>query len=100
MFLFGKQDINTGVAEFLDTPNAVLLDVREDDEFISGHIPGALSIPLSRIDTITISRDRPIYVYCLRGTRSRRAVSMLKGMGYTSVKSIGGITAYTGRIER
>ena len=77
-----------------------LMDVREDDEFKSGHIPGALSIPLSRIDTITIPKDKPLYVYCLRGTRSKRAAHALKRMGYANVKSIGGIATYTGSIER
>lgn len=100
MFLFGRQDVNAGVVEYQNTPNAVLLDVREDDEFKSGHIPGALSIPLSRIDTITIPKDKSLYVYCLRGTRSKRAAHALKRMGYANVRSIGGIAAYTGRIER
>ena len=40
-----------------------------------------------------------LFVYCLRGSRSRRAVGILKRMGY-SAKSIGGITAYKGEIER
>lgn len=98
MLLFGRQDVNAGMVEFQNTTNAVLLDVREDDEFRSGHIPGALNIPLSRIDTITIPKDKPLYVYCLRGARSKRAVNALKRMGYANVRSIGGIATYTGRI--
>ena len=98
MLLFGRQDVNAGMVEFQNTTNAVLLDVREDDEFRSGYIPGALNIPLSRIDTITIPKDKPLYVYCLRGARSKRAVNALKRMGYANVRSIGGIATYTGRI--
>lgn len=98
MLLFGRQDVNAGMVEFQNTTNAVLLDVRKDDEFRSGHIPGALNIPLSRIDTITIPKDKPLYVYCLRGARSKRAVNALKRMGYANVRSIGGIATYTGRI--
>ena len=98
MLLFGRQDVNAGMVEFQNTTNAVLLDVREDDEFRSGHIPGALNIPLSRIDTITIPKDKPLYVYCLRGARSKRAVNALKRMGYANVRSIGGIATYKGRI--
>jgi len=98
--LFGGQDINAGVAACERTPNAVLLDVRERDEYRSGHIPGAVNVPLSEIGGIGISKDRPLFVYCLRGARSRRAVSALKQMGYADARSIGGIAAYRGRIER
>ena len=82
------------------TPGAILLDVREVDEFNSGHIPGAVNVPLSRIGTIDAPKDRPLYVYCLRGTRSRQAVSALKQMEYAEVRGIGGITAYKGQLER
>ena len=98
--LFGRQDINSAVEACASTPNAVLLDVREADEFKAGHIPGAVNVPLSGIRDIRVSRDRPLYVYCLRGTRSRSAVGMLKEMGYTDVKSIGGIAGYRGKLER
>ena len=97
---FCAGDINDGVESFRDTPNAVLLDVREVIEYRSGHIPGAISIPLSDIDSISLSKDTPLFVYCLRGTRSRQAVSAMKKMGYVNVKSIGGIAAYEGEIER
>ncbi len=98
MFLFGRNMINEAVSECRNTSNAVLLDVREADEFRSGHIPGAVNVPLSRINAIDIPKDKPLYLYCLRGTRSRKAVSILKRMGYTA-KSIGGITGYKGPIE-
>ena len=97
MFLFKRNSINEAVLECRNTPDAVLLDVREADEFRSGHIPGAVNVPLSRIDAIDIPKDRPLYVYCLRGTRSRKAVSILKRMGYDA-KSIGGIASYKGQI--
>ena len=98
MFLPGRNKINEAVLEYRDTSNAVLLDVREADEFRSGHIPGAVNVPLSRINAIDIPKHKPLYVYCLRGTRSRKAVNILKRMGYTA-KSIGGITGYKGPIE-
>ena len=98
MFLFGRANINEGVGECRGTPGAVLLDVREADEFRSGHIPGAVNVPLSRINSISIPKDKPFFVYCLRGTRSRQAVSALKRMGYTA-KSIGGIASYKGQVE-
>ena len=98
MFLFGKNRIDEALLECRNTPGAVLLDVREADEFRTGHIPGAVNVPLSRIDAIDVPKDRPLYVYCLRGTRSRKAVNILKQMGYTA-RSIGGITGYKGPLE-
>ncbi len=97
MFLFAN--INKKLKEFQNTPGAVLVDVREADEFRSGHIPGAINQPLSTITRIEIPRDKTLFVYCLRGSRSKRAVGILKRMGY-SASSIGGITAYKGEIER
>ncbi len=97
---FRREDINTGVEECRATPGAVLLDVRETDEFQSGHIPGAVNLPLSRIEQAKLEKNGPIFVYCLRGTRSRRAAGRLARMGYTKVRSIGGITGYKGELER
>ena len=48
---------------------------------------------------MSLDRDTPIYAYCLWGTRSRRAVGILKDMGYTNVRSIGGIVRYKGKRE-
>ena len=98
MFLFKRNSINEAVLECRNTPDAVLLDVREANEFETGHIPGAVNVPLSRINAIGIPKDKVLYIYCLRGTRSRRAADILRRMGYTA-KSIGGITGYKGSME-
>ena len=100
MFLFRKPSINESVKEYRNTPEAVLIDVREVDEYQSGHIPGAVNIPLSSISSFDLPKNRPLYLYCLRGSRSRRAVTALKRLGYENAKSIGGITAYKGQMER
>ena len=98
MFFFNRTNINDGVAECRATPGAVLVDVREAEEFSSGHIPGAVNAPLSRIETAALPKNRPLYVYCLRGTRSRRAVKALRRMG-CSAQSIGGIASWKGPLE-
>ena len=98
--LCGRADINASVEECRGTPGAVLLDVRETDEFRSGHIPGAVNLPLSRIGEAAFERSAPLFLYCLRGTRSRQAVGELRRMGYQNVKSIGGIARYRGGLER
>lgn len=93
-------DINKKLDEFKNTSGAILIDVREADEFAAGHIPGAINIPLSRIQECDLDLDTPLFVYCLMGSRSMRAVGVLKSLGYTNVKNIGGINRYKGEIEK
>ena len=96
-------DINRGAQEFRDTPGALLLDVREEDEYRSGHLPGSKNLPLNMLPTLFTGlgpKDTPVFVYCLSGGRSARAVSFLQRKGFTRVKNIGGISDYTGRVER
>ena len=101
-FLKGP-DINQGVKEYRATDGAVLLDVRTPDEYRQGHIPGSKNVPLQSIDKVADMIDNkaaPIFVHCLSGARSRQAAAVLKQMGYTKVKNIGGISAYAGKVER
>ena len=100
MFFFNRTNINDAVEEWRTMEDAILIDVREANEFHAGHIPGAINVPLSGIEMISIPKYRQVFVYCLRGTRSRQAARKMKKMGYTKVKSIGGITGYTGRVEK
>ena len=103
IFDFFKQpDINQGVQEYKNTANAVLLDVRSPQEYREGHIPGSQNMPLQQLDKVeevTENKDTILYVYCHSGARSRQAVSLLKHMGYTNVHNIGGIAAYSGKVE-
>ena len=92
--------INKGIKEYQSTPGAVLIDVREPGEFAAGHIPGAINMPLSGSHNLSFGKDTPLYLYCLRGSRSLKASVILKGQVYTNVKSIGGITGYKGELER
>ncbi len=96
-------DINQGVEEFKATDGAVLLDVRTPGEYREGHIPGSKNIPLQALDEaeeIIENKDTPIFVHCLSGSRSRQAALILRQMGYSNVKNIGGISAYRGKVER
>ena len=103
-FDFLKQpDINAGINQYRASPGAVLLDVRTPQEYREGHIPGSVNVPLQTLDKKgpgTDNKDVPLFVYCLSGGRSRQAASLLKGMGYTRVTNLGGISAYTGRVEQ
>ena len=103
IFDFFKQpDINQGVQEYKNAAGAVLLDVRTPQEYGEGHIPGSQNVPLQQLDKVeevTENKDTVLYVYCRSGARSRQAVSLLQAMGYTNVHNIGGIAAYSGKVE-
>ena len=103
IFDFFKQpDINQGVQEYKNAAGAVLLDVRTPQEYREGHIPGSQNVPLQQLDKVeevTENKDTVLYVYCRSGARSRQAVSLLNHMGYTNVHNIGGIAAYSGKVE-
>ena len=103
IFDFFKQpDINQGVQEYKNAVGAVLLDVRSPQEYREGHIPSSQNVPLQQLDKVeevTENKDTVLYVYCRSGARSRQAVSLLKHMGYTNVHNIGGIAAYSGKVE-
>lgn len=105
MSMFGftqVPDINEGVKECRDTEGAVLLDVRTPEEYKEGHVPGSTHLSLQQIQNapeVLPDKSTPLFVYCLSGARSQRAVSYLSGMGYTNVRNIGGIDSWSGDIE-
>ena len=79
--------------------DAVFLDIREDGEYKTGHIPGAVHIPLKqlpdRLRELEKHRARPLIAYCRSGNRSNGAGSVLKKNGFESVYNLGGgITAW------
>src|SRR5947209_1981483 len=73
---------------------ALLLDVREKDEFVQGHLPKALFIPRGflelRVEEKVPDKKTPIVVYCAGGTRSLLAARSLKELGYDAVASMAG----------
>ena len=90
--------------EIMDsTDDFVLIDVREDDEYASGHIAGALLIPYGEIEeraeTELTDKEQTILVYCRSGRRSAIAVQTLAELGYTDVRDFGGIIDWRYDIE-
>ncbi|MBE6969719.1 MAG: CoA-disulfide reductase [Ruminococcaceae bacterium] len=94
---FKSPDINQGFKQFKATPGALLLDVRNEDEYAAGHLPGSINLPMQRLGLIDdiAGADTPLFTYCLSGGRSRKAASILKVKGYT-VTDIGGINGWKG----
>jgi rhodanese-related sulfurtransferase len=76
----------------------LLLDVRTREEFASGHIAGALLIPVQelerRMDELEDSRTKTIIAYCRTGNRSGRAAAMLSAKGFTVFNMKGGIVEW------
>lgn len=80
----------------------IIVDVRRQDEFDAGHIPGAILIPNESIGMERPAElpdpDQIILVYCRSGRRSKEAAQKLFDMGYTHVYEFGGIIDWTGEV--
>lgn len=81
----------------------IILDVREEEEFATGHIPGAICIPheqiVSKAPEMIPDKEALIYVYCRTGRRSKIAAQALWDAGYRNVVEIGSVYDYTGELE-
>ena len=85
--------------EMMDAQEVILLDVREQDEYDSGHIPGAVLLPVGTIDEDTAAevipgKDSTVLVYCRSGNRSKTASAALAELGYTAIYEFGGINTW------
>lgn len=73
----------------------VILDVRTEQEYAEGHIPGAILIPdyeiSEKAESVLTDKDQLILVYCRSGRRSKNAAAQLEEMGYTRIREFGGI---------
>ncbi len=75
---------------------ATVVDVREAHEFAAGHVPGALPIPLDRLTERIgeVPRDRPVYVICASGNRSRAGTAILRRAGVEAYSVAGGTSGW------
>lgn len=96
-------EVSLDEAELAVQQADVLIDVREPDEYQSGHLPGAINIPrgmlefrLSNDDALS-ARDLNLVLYCKTSGRAALSALSLKAMGYLHVQSIaGGFDAWAG----
>lgn len=72
----------------------LLIDVREDDEWVAGHAHGAVHIPLSALDATAVPTDRPVVAVCRSGNRSGVAAARLGQAGVEVANMAGGMTAW------
>lgn len=91
-----SQPVDEIDVERLESPpgDALVLDVREPDEYALGHVPGAVNLPQADIATRLeeLTREQPVLVVCQTGMRSRRAAQFLKQCGFEQVVSVSGGT--------
>ena len=81
----------------------IILDVRTQEEYDQGHIPGAIQISHEEIaekaEDVLTDKDQLILVYCRSGRRSKMAAEILVDLGYTNIKEFGGILDWPYEVE-
>ncbi|HEY3433539.1 MAG TPA: rhodanese-like domain-containing protein [Rhodocyclaceae bacterium] len=97
-----KEGTSAEISQHIAVAGSLLIDVREPEEFVQGHIPGAINIPRGMLE-FKISNEptlqdlqRPVVLYCKSSGRSALAAVALKTMGFQNVISLtGGFDAWT-----
>lgn len=80
-------------------PDAPVIDVRTPKEFALGHLEGAVNANVMApdfadvIEGLELAKDKPVYLYCRSGNRSKTAAGRLQSLGYTDAVNIGGFDA-------
>jgi len=96
----GAASVDTLAAtRLMNSSDALMIDVREPDEYRAGHILGARSAPLAQLDKgageLARFKERELIVYCADGRRSGTALGALRKAGFSKVHSLaGGFSAW------
>ena len=110
MYLRPKQNSMSDLSQndwaegLVATSEAIVLDVRTEEELESGYIPNAINIDFRMgagfIDELNkLDKTAPYYVYCRSGARSAQAVQIMQDMGFVfSYNLLGGILAWEGEV--
>ncbi len=91
--------------EIMDSQEGyIILDVRTQEEYDEGHIPGAILIPNTEIEDraeeVLTDKNQLILVYCRSGRRSKLAAEILAELGYTNIREFGGIIDWPYEVEK
>ncbi len=93
-------------AQMQQDENAVILDVRTEEEFSEGKIPNAINIDIYEgqgfIDKVSeLDKQKNYYVYCKAGSRSQQACQLMGNLGFMNTFNLsGGITQWKGEVEQ
>ena len=99
-----EQITQEAAKEMMDAQEVVILDVREQHDYDSGHVPGAVLLSVGTITEDTAAAvidelDTVVLVYCRSGNRSKTASQALAELGYTNVYEFGGINDWPYEVE-
>lgn len=88
------------IDEFMGLRPQYVIDVREADEYASGHIQGSVNMPLSTFEQTISQLDpaTPYYVVCRSGARSQKACVIAAACGLRVTNVLGGVSAYRGHL--
>lgn len=89
------------VMYYINQPNVLIIDLRDKDDYIRGHIPSAVNIPYKNLENEkdNLNKDMLLIFYCDRGHISLMAARDMMKYGYHHIKSMyGGIRAYHGKL--
>lgn len=95
----GREIGTLDATRLINNEDALVLDVRETNEYTGGRLPNALHVPLSQLKDrgaeLAKHAARPVIVYCERGVRSSAASATLSRLGFQRVQSLrGGMRAW------
>ncbi len=100
---FNKKSMEEEVQQ-ADKENCFVIDVRTQEEFKQGHIPGAMNVPLDLTEVLFAEKfpdkDKKYLLYCHSGGRSALVCNFLKHSGYKNICNLGGIMNWKGKLEK
>lgn len=83
-----------GAVQLINRQRAVVVDVREPEEFAAGHVTGAKNVPLDQLEqklpATVKNKTLPLLLVCATGGRAQRAVAMAKKLGYEQAQAVAG----------
>jgi rhodanese-related sulfurtransferase len=83
-----------GAVQLINRQRAVVVDVREPEEFASGHVTGAKNVPLAQLEqklpVAVKNKSLPLLLVCATGARANRAVATAKKLGYEQAQAVAG----------
>ncbi len=83
-----------GAVQLINRERAVVVDVREPEEYAAGHVTGAKNVPLNQLDeklgAAVKNKSVPLLLICTTGARAQRAVATAKKLGYEQAQAVAG----------
>ena len=83
-----------GAVQLINRERAVVVDVREPEEFATGHVSGARNVPLDQLEAklagTVKNKSLPLLIVCATGARAQRAVAVARKLGYEQAQALAG----------